>query len=64
MKPYKCPVCNGKGIVPTGFYNSLSGYYISSTTVSEKCRSCNGTGIIWGWYEDEHVWGGYEDGHE
>lgn len=54
MEPYKCPVCNGKGFVPTGFYNSLSDYYISTSTAGEKCRSCNGTGITWGGYEDEH----------
>lgn len=41
---YKCPVCNGKGIVPIGFYD-LSG---TSTfkKIEDKCRSCNGTGII------------------
>lgn len=47
MKPYKCPICNGKGIVPGGFYLSVSGY-CSSTNTSEMCRQCQGSGIIWG----------------
>ena len=45
--PYKCPICNGNGMVPDGFYNQTSGQWSSTGTV-EKCRSCNGTGIVWG----------------
>jgi hypothetical protein len=44
-RPYACPVCLGRGIVPAGFYSladSLSG------TAPDKCRTCLGTGIIWG----------------
>lgn len=47
----KCPVCNGKGIVPGNFYDipgvsiSHSGYQnIQHTT--KVCRSCSGVGII------------------
>lgn len=47
MKPYKCPICNGTGIVPGGFYLSVNGY-CSSTNTTEMCRQCQGTGIIWG----------------
>lgn len=47
MKPYKCPVCEGRGIVPGGFYASI-GPYSTSTSVTEPCRACEGTGIIWG----------------
>lgn len=43
--PYKCPICNGTGNVPGGFYNS-DGYNMISTTVFENCRSCD-NGIIW-----------------
>lgn len=46
MKPYKCPICNGTGIVPGGFYFSVNGY-CSSTNTSEMCRQCQGRGIIW-----------------
>lgn len=47
MIPYCCPVCNGKGIVPNGFYTSLGNMGSSTNASPEKCRSCNGTGIIW-----------------
>lgn len=47
-KPYKCPVCNGKGIVPNGFYSCVGDTIISTTTtIPEQCRSCKGTGVIW-----------------
>lgn len=47
IRPFKCPICNGKGIVPAGFYTSITYNWISANT-SEKCRTCNGQGIIWG----------------
>ena len=47
-QPYVCPVCHGKGIVPNGFYNSTGNVWVVSTTAPEKCRSCNGTGVVWG----------------
>lgn len=34
MKPYKCPICNGTGIVPGGFYLSVNGYS-SSTSIED-----------------------------
>lgn len=40
--PYTCPVCQGKQTVPDGFYDELPG------TGRVVCRSCNGTGILWG----------------
>ena len=43
----KCPVCNGIGIVPNGFYSTTSPYYSSTSTIPDKCRSCNGTGVVW-----------------
>jgi len=44
--PYCCPVCGGNGLVPGGFYDSISSTLVSSET-TEKCRSCV-KGIIWG----------------
>lgn len=41
-----CPVCNGSGMVPNGFYNSTSGIFITSTTTPITCRSCWGKGYI------------------
>lgn len=49
MIPYCCPVCNGRGAVPHGFYDGGSQW--ATTTVAwppkEVCRSCSGTGIVW-----------------
>ena len=41
-----CPVCRGNGLVPHGFYLQTSGYWASSNTATETCRSCNGNGYI------------------
>lgn len=48
MKPYKCPICNGTGIVPGGFYLSVNGYSSTSTATAKVCRQCQGSGIVWG----------------
>ena len=42
--PHRCPVCEGRGHVPAGFYVGKG----SATSANpEGCRSCNGTGILW-----------------
>ncbi len=46
-RPYRCPICNGNGIVPEGFYNQIGGTWLSSGTGTEDCRACKGTGIVW-----------------
>ena len=46
--PYCCPVCGGNGLVANGFYTQVSGHWSSSDATPEMCRSCNGTGIVWG----------------
>ena len=46
MSVYKCPVCNGTGLVPVGFYNPDPYYSGSTNAAPEKCKSCNGTGIV------------------
>lgn len=45
--PHTCPICGGNGIVPNGFYSSLNETYTVISTAPEKCKSCNGTGIVW-----------------
>lgn len=40
MIPYRCPICNGTGNVPGGFYNCVPGGTPTSTNTSEKCQSC------------------------
>ncbi len=46
-EPYRCPVCNGKGLLPKGFYEQGE-YFSSSDTSPEICRTCQGQGIVWG----------------
>ena len=43
-QPFRCPVCLGRTTVPNDFYEKRSG----TSNVLEICRSCNGTGIVWG----------------
>lgn len=45
LRPYCCPVCRGKGVLPSGFYK-IDGA-IGVDTNYQFCRSCNGTGIVW-----------------
>ena len=45
MRPHRCPICNGTGRVPFGFYGFSSG---SSVWVYDQmCKTCDGTGIVW-----------------
>jgi hypothetical protein len=48
LAPYCCPICNGNGLVPNGFYTQTGGRWITCSITPETCRSCNGTGIVWG----------------
>lgn len=45
-KPYKCPVCDGIGQLPIGFYNPYSTGSTASA-IQETCKTCSGQGIIW-----------------
>jgi hypothetical protein len=45
--PFVCPVCAGKCILSSGFYNNTSDDYLAANFISEPCRSCDGTGIVW-----------------
>ena len=45
--PYKCPVCEGRGQVPSGFYTNTTGSWAIANFGNEVCRSCQGTGVIW-----------------
>lgn len=49
MIPHRCPVCRGIGLVAQGFYIAIGQPTFGSTsTALETCRSCWGTGILWG----------------
>ena len=41
----KCPVCEGCGLLPIGFYNPY-GQSATNSLEPEKCRTCDGKGII------------------
>ena len=50
LKPHKCPVCDGRGLVAFLFYDTDT---ISSPNITtkgctpEQCRSCKGAGVLW-----------------
>jgi len=48
LRPHTCPVCGGNGFVSQGFYAQTSGQWTSTSTAQEPCRSCQGTGVVWG----------------
>jgi len=49
MKYQVCPVCEGRGIVPSGFYSYPKGQeFISTSAAPEPCRRCGGAGTISG----------------
>lgn len=40
---HKCPVCDGKGLVPYNFYGSV----FDTTLISPiQCRGCKGSGVF------------------
>lgn len=51
MTPYTCPVCQGRGTMPSSFYTPpMPGVHVEITTsggpVMEKCRACD-NGVVW-----------------
>ena len=62
----KCPICEGYGNVhggfygtlprySRGFYSMLPGYSTSKVCLSETCRNCNGTGVVYVAQGEEEV---------
>jgi len=43
----KCPICEGHGIVMGGFYSSLPNSQGITTVLTEPCRNCGGSGVIY-----------------
>lgn len=48
MKPHKCPVCDGSGLVsrPPGVAGDQE-TWTSNSVGPYQCRSCNGEGLLW-----------------
>lgn len=47
-RPYKCPVCDGQGLVNKPPW--LAGdqrEWSSNTTGPYECKACKGSGIVW-----------------
>ncbi len=42
-RPWRCPICNGRGHVPADFYTAI-GFSASMNPV--MCKSCGGRGVI------------------
>jgi hypothetical protein len=49
MKPQTCPICQGKGELPMGFYGAKDNWYYGTSDATAKiiCRNCNGSGIVY-----------------
>ena len=45
-RPHICPVCEGRGTVPEGFYDDER--WRVTTAAPKTCRTCGGRGIVWG----------------
>ncbi len=48
-EPHRCPVCDGRGTVPLGFYDGTMqhpGCTTSSVPPTEPCRACS-QGLVW-----------------
>jgi hypothetical protein len=44
---HRCPVCEGRGYVPNGFYRSFAGSSWTTTSIQpETCKSCEGKGYV------------------
>lgn len=46
-RPFVCPICGGRGFVVSGFYSSIGNTWVTTSTIPETCRSCQGTGVVW-----------------
>ena len=45
---HRCPICNGRGTVPQGFYTGEAwGIMNACNTVRPTCHTCGGRGIVW-----------------
>lgn len=45
-RPFRCPVCLGRQTVPAHLYAYVP--TVGTNTNEVPCRTCHGTGVIWG----------------
>ena len=57
MRPHRCPVCEGRGTVDSGFYYGG----VADHTAPDTCRSCNGSGVLWSYEQYPNGFAGYPD---
>ena len=43
-EPHCCPVCGGRGLVAGNYYELIN----TGSPLEAKCRTCGGSGIVWG----------------
>lgn len=64
MGVYICPVCSGKGLVMSDFYEHKDPYGFASTampTLTQTCRSCGGRGIVFDTHGDTETFAQHYD---
>lgn len=49
-QPYRCPVCEGRTVVPPGFYQASPSLHVD--VGDQPCRACGGQGVVWS--QSEH----------
>jgi hypothetical protein len=49
MKPHKCPVCDGTGLVsrPPYIAGDINEWVSGTSAMTWTCCACSGTGIVW-----------------
>lgn len=47
-KPHVCPICDGRGFVSASFYISTNNTSLTNNNDTVKCRTCLGSGLVWG----------------
>lgn len=44
--PHRCPVCEGRGVMPFNFYHTGGNGMAATITADTACKSCQGKGVI------------------
>lgn len=55
-QPYKCPVCDGTGLVSKPPWTAGDHLTWSTVQVTWVCPACNGERLVWGKTAEECIW--------